>query len=61
MAGRAVRLTLTPGAPRRREELCPCCLLPSLLEVDLHVLSAAGVQRVATVIACTTGGCPASS
>ena len=58
MEARAVRLTLTPGTPRPREGLCPICLLPSLLEVDLHTLGGSGVQRMATVVACTTGDCP---
>ena len=46
----SVRLDI--GEPAPIDGLCPVCFLPSLFEVPLFVLSAAGVSRLTSVTIC---------
>jgi hypothetical protein len=47
-----VQIRLDAGTPRQLDELCPVCLRPSLIEVDLLVLGETGVQTVARARSC---------
>lgn len=48
---------VTPGEPRPLDGLCPRCLLPSLVEVDLVTMTEIGVRVVETWIGCTEEDC----
>lgn len=57
---RALVVRLTPGDPRPVDGLCPGCLLPALVEIDLCAVGPGGVTRVAVVRGCAEGCPPAT-
>lgn len=48
---------VTPGEPRAIEGLCPHCLLPSLVEVDLAAMTEMGVTVLGTWTGCADETC----
>lgn len=52
-----VAAPLVPGQPRAVDGLCPCCLLPSLVQVDLCAVTVAGVTVLGTWTGCAEENC----
>jgi hypothetical protein len=50
-------VSLTPGEPRQVDGLCPRCLLPSLVEVDLCAVTGAGVTVLGVWTGCSEEDC----
>lgn len=57
MSPREVAVLVTPGEPRQLDDLCPRCLLPSLVEIPMLAISTAGVSEVETWIGCAEETC----
>lgn len=52
---------LQTGTPRRIDELCAHCFLPSMIEVDVVSLTNTGVSMFGTWTGCTDCGTPSKA
>ena len=57
MPPREVTVWVIPAEPHPVDGLCPRCWLPSLVQVDLFVMGAAGVSKAGTWTGCSQEDC----
>jgi hypothetical protein len=56
-----LHVQVTPGDPRPVDGLCPRCLLPSLVTLDLCSVTEAGVSKVGSWTGCAEEDCDEGS
>ncbi len=57
MSAPEVSVPLVPGDPYPVDGLCPRCLLPSLVHVELYALADSGVTPVGSWSGCAEDNC----